>query len=263
MTEESTPHRRPRRTAIGGALLGALLVLASLLAFTGLATAQDSEPSLAPAAEADVDVDGEAATDELDEGIDDELDDLDDLDEFDEGFWDDEALFDDADFAACLDENLGIGEDADEQAWETIGEDRWAAAEEACEEYLPEEIVELEAAFEEFEACLAEQGIDFDEEIEALGEGPVVFVEGEDSETMAAFGDGDGSVTVTKTGDDVVVVTTGDVEQVELDFEAMDEEFEAAHEACEELLPEEVFFADEFDFEDDDIEGVEPGDEDL
>ena len=139
---------------------------------------------------------------------------------------------------------------------------------------------EIEERFEEFDACLAEQlpdlfgddgvfgdgDIEFDDEPFIDGEfGPfdgngsvTVVVPGGDEDdgefVVVDFGEGDGSVTVTKTGDDVNVETSGDAEQLDLDaleaewddtadeweadWEERSDEIDAAHDACADLLPD-------------------------
>lgn len=118
-------------------------------------------------------------------------------------------------------------------------------------------------AFEEFEACLAEQLADVFGEDGPFGDATLfgdiptsvtVYVDGEDGEpgewTSLNLGEGDGSITITKTDGQVEVTSEGDVEEFnEADFDVRDDEFEAqweeragefeaAHEACGDLLPD-------------------------
>ena len=138
---------------------------------------------------------------------------------------------------------------------------------------------ELETAFEEFDQCLAEQLPDFedggwmdiesgelpdigdwDKEFEDLLGGSVtVFSPGaEDGDlTLLDFGDGDGTITITKTDGTISVNTDGDIETVDAglpnlgnmgDFDLPDFEFEpdpevdAAFESCSSLLPGDGMF---------------------
>ena len=99
--------------------------------------------------------------------------------------------------------------------------------------------------FEAFEQCLDEQLGDVFGGVEAEWNGSVVVEnltgEGDESFSMFDFGPGDASVTVTKTGDAITVETSGDVAEFdESVFEAKEAEFEAAEQACADLLPEDV-----------------------
>jgi hypothetical protein len=180
----------------------------------------------------------------------------------------DEAF--DADFAAydeCLENELGIDfENADDAAWEGLTDDVWMAADEACEDQLPQEIRDMNAAWENYDDCLAENGIDFSDEAIALEDfdeadlaedfGAAVFVEDGENFTMAEFGDADGTITITQTDGEIVVSGDGEVEILDesaFDFE-IDEDWEAAHTACEGELPEDAFIDEGEWLEGDDLE---------
>ncbi len=130
---------------------------------------------------------------------------------------------------------------------------------------------EFETAFEEFDQCLADHGITEDEEFDDFDFDAVV-MDGEESYTTAGFGEGDGTITITKVGDDINVHTSGDVtvetfteDDFEADMEAYDEEWEQAMEACEDTLPEEVVDGDFFEEEifDEDMLDDHYGDDDY
>ncbi|MGI9644081.1 MAG: hypothetical protein ACR2O6_02070 [Ilumatobacteraceae bacterium] len=107
--------------------------------------------------------------------------------------------------------------------------------------------------FEAFEQCLDDQLGDVFGGFEAEWNGSVVVENlgggGEESFSLYDFGAGDGSVTVTKTGDTITVETSGDVAELdESTFEGAEAEFEAAEQACADLLPEDVkVFGDKID----------------
>ena len=258
-----TPDPTPRkRLALGSAAIGAAAVLGSLLVFSGGAGAQDApelnEPTTAATVEADA-VDAEGTVLELG----------DDMVILDDAF--------DADFAAydeCIENELGIDfETADDAAWEGLTDDAWMAADAACEDQLPQEIRDMNAAWEQYDDCLAENGIDFGDEAIALEDiddaeliedfGAAVFVEDGENFTVAEFGDADGTITITQTDGEIVVSGDGDVEILDesaFDFE-VDEEWEAAHAACEGELPEDAFFGEGEWLEGDDLELFEFGED--
>ncbi len=257
----NTPDPKPRKgLALGSAAVGAAAILGSLLAFSGGAGAQDapelSEPAAAEVVEDTNALVGDAEIIELG-------DDMIELDlELDGAF----AEYDEA-FAAydeCIENELGIDfESADEAAWEAITDDAWTAADAACEDQLPQEIRDMNAAWENYDNCLAENGLDFSDEVLAFDEvgdealaaefGAAVFVEDGDNFTMAEFGEADGIITITQTDGEIVVATEGDVELLDEDvFDIeIDEEWEAAHAACEGELPEDAFFGEALLDEDD------------
>lgn len=142
----------------------------------------------------------------------------------------------------------------------------------------------VDEAFEAYDSCLAEQlpelfgddiefddiefdDIDFDD-ID-MADNISVYVAGDEGEgewTVLDLGDENSTVSITKTDGVVEITTQGDVEEVDLgDFEmspedeaawnAEMEQFDAAHEACAELMPEldgfeDITFADDM-FDDD------------
>ena len=112
---------------------------------------------------------------------------------------------------------------------------------EACTSLIPADLEEEFAAWAAFDECLGEQlGIDGGFALPAIGS-VTVDIPSEDGFDFAIydFGEGDGSITIVKNGDGVSVSTDGDVSEFD-DFSLgeMDEEFEAAHEACAEFLPD-------------------------
>lgn len=117
-------------------------------------------------------------------------------------------------------------------------------ADAACNDLLPEDIRAEMAAFEEFDVCLAEQLGDLDgPAVGTVGFGTVVHVETPGGFEMIEFGEADGTVTITGNAEGVTVSTDGDVTVIdEAAMEAEWAEFDAAHEACEQLLPDDLFF---------------------
>lgn len=141
-------------------------------------------------------------------------------------------------FEDCLDDALG--DDASIEDFE--------AAEEACADSLPPELAEMEAAFADFDQCLADNGVDIDSTMIDGGifegdlfEGDLlagdmfdgdmldgeifgaatntVIVMTENGEQIIELGEGAASVTITSDGDTVTVNTDGDVSVIELDFD--------------------------------------------
>lgn len=135
-----------------------------------------------------------------------------------------------------------------------------------------------DAAWEAFDTCLADNGVDIEPELTALNgvDGELedamfldtsVFVQDGEEMSFATFGDGDGSITITKSGDDVVVTTTGDASvetddlweeidsgQVDTDWEEIDADLERAFEACEGELPDDALSGFVMDLDDDMVE---------
>ncbi len=246
-TATPTPTSTRRRHAVTAAITSVVLV-GGVIAGTQFASAD--EPTLEPD---DTDEPAVEAADTSDVDGHDETDPT-DADEHDEAW---------AAHEACMGEQLGIDlggdepTDAELDALDAITDERWDAADAACDSLLPEEILAELAAFEEYEQCLDEQlgelGIEF---VDEPYHGSVV-VEGVDDVEFFDFGDGDGTVTITKVGDAITTSTDGDVTVVDLDaLDAEWEEHEAAwdqaHEACESLLPEDAFIDDLFDEDVDD-----------
>lgn len=259
----NTPEPKPRKgIALGSAAFGAAAILGSLLVFSGGAGAQDS-PELSEPAET-VAVDEAAALENDVEVL--EIDELDEnvilMEDFDPEFDAAWAAYDE-----CLETELGIDfESADEAAWEGLTDEAWTAADDACEDTLPQDIKDMNAAWEKYDDCLAENGIDFSDEVIAIDEldddmlveefGAAVFVEDGENFTMAEFGDSDGTITITQTDGEIVVAGEGDVEILdEADFfdVEIDEEWEAAHAACEGELPEDAFFGEAALLDEDDL----------
>jgi len=232
-TPEANPEKHGRRKLGLGALIGALGLTASILALSVGAGAQTDSPQLVePLTEPDL------------AGLVIE-------DDFEDAF--------DA-YNVCIESELGL-DDLSDTDIESITDEQHDAAYTACEGELPEEVREANAAYEAYDACLVENGVDFgdfEEEFEGQFEDdlddhseypPSVSVITDDAMSFAEFGEGDGTVTITKVGDSVTVETTGDVTVEEYDFEDdfeddfdFDPELEAAFATCEGLLSDEDGF---------------------
>ncbi len=126
---------------------------------------------------------------------------------------------------------------------------------------------EFEAQFEAYDSCMAEQlpgvfGGDAMSDVdtgEAMVEWEVpdnvaIHTGGTDGDfTILDLGEGDSVITITKTDGEVQVSTDGDVEEIDVaeqiesmtdaEWEAEFERFDAAHERCEDSLPDSVEFA--------------------
>ncbi len=190
-----------------------------------------------------------------------------------------------------------------------------AVADEAGEtvEAPADDLAELEADWADFDACLVDQGVLTAEELEAMyadgeyddeyedGEwdedfediddewidaGAFAFIESDSASTFVEFGEGDGTVTIEKVGDDIVVSTDGDVSAESFDladlesedyddydeseeFEGLPEEieaemeaWEAAFDACDSLAPDLGDVDDEL-FDDDEVYDDEVLDDDV
>ena len=97
---------------------------------------------------------------------------------------------------------------------------------------------EDQAAFESFKTCLAAEGV---EGLDHDEDGTEVSVMGPDGFSIVQLGDG--SVTVTRTGDDVTITTTGDAtvmgqEDLKAAWQAEAAAWESAFEGCRNQLPE-------------------------
>lgn len=125
---------------------------------------------------------------------------------------------------------------------------------------LPDDFV---AQVEAYDACLAEQlpevfgdgglldvpftGWNGTVTVSGPGVDDGAFADDLGGFTLVEFGDGDGSVTITKTGDDISVTTSGDATTVDMskvgdEFDAAwdqyGEQIKAAEQACRDLLPD-------------------------
>lgn len=252
---EASPRRRS--SILGGALLGAVALTASVVGVSAIAGAQDDpdvdQPESVEAVEleemSEEDLDG-AEIIELDEGDLDEME-FDDMGDFDEAAW--------QPYEECIDTQLGDLEstlfgdieegdegeavEAEELDESSISdedfeafEQAWMAADEACFDLLPEDAKAEAEAFKAFDQCLTDAG--FSEDM-----GAVVYVEDGESGQSIQFGENAGTVTITGDSNGVSVATDGDVSVID------DEALEAAFEGCEELLPEDVYELDEFDMD--------------
>ena len=297
--DATTPTRR-RSSVLGGALLGAVALTASVLGVGAIASAQD-EPEVDDTAEVeslatDDDADAAIAIDDFDDpawaafdecitsalgeiGLDDTSDDGTDIDLTDEEWEALEAQFEAAEQACedvlpdevkaeiaawqpyeeCLDTQLGDMEeslfgDADDaeltdEQWQAL-DDAWTAADQACFDLLPETAKADAEAFMAYDQCLSDAG---------LGDemGAVVFVDDGETGQSIQFGQSVGTVTITGDSSGVTVATDGDVSIID------DSALEAAFEACDQLLPEDLFEGDDLlDDGRDDQDADEDGDDD-
>ena len=216
------PPSRRRAGVLTGGLLGAMALTAAVVGVSAIAGAQDSS------------ADDRKATVEVAKTTGSELDDTTAMFEEDDAAW---AAFD-----QCLSDALGpIDEDGIKDAeltddeWEAL-EAQWIAAEDACFDLLPEDAKAEAEAFQAYDDCLADAGLGDDM-------GAAIYVEDGETGQSIQFGEDGGTVTITGDATGVSVTTDGDVSVLD------DAAFEAAFEACDELLPDDLFDFD--DFEDD------------
>jgi hypothetical protein len=218
--EENTPHETGRSIRKAGIIRG---VIGSI----GLA-AQDSDP----APETTI---VEADNDTLGNG------DVDQDEEVPEEYAAAEACW------VALEEQFNLHDLDDEgidgqAAEDSVDWEAFDAQAEACEALLPQDVQDEIAAHEEafgpYEACvdavLEEQGFDdgdFLGDAEMFDFGPAVSIMTGDTASFAEFGEGDGHVTITKTGDDFTVTSDGDVSIEDIDWDA-------AFAGCDDQLPE-------------------------
>jgi len=272
-TPDQSSQDGPRRAGLIGGLIGAIGLVAVLVALSVGANASETElvgdspvaaQAVAQTGDVDEDADVEDAEPEsdIDEGEieDQEADDGD----FDDLFAEMEEQFEE--FEACLAENGVEFEKFDD----TLEIPEFDIEEFELDDIDPEKLEELfgdmfgdleDFEFPEFDGDFE---FDFTEEL-----GPDVSVMNNGELTIADFGDGDGTITITKSGDEITVTSTGDVELEtvepfgmldgiidgfgfgeafefpEFDGEGFDfpdfEEMDEAITACEDLLPEDVF----------------------
>jgi hypothetical protein len=283
------PTRR-RTSVLGGALLGAIALTTSLVGVSAIASAQDDpevdEGEAAEVAEMsdedldgveiidvdDADLDGEIELDDpawaaFDECITNALGDdtfgeaAEDTELTDEQWEALEAQFEQAEQACedllpedvkneiaawkpyeeCIDGQLGeldIDEDTElsDADFEAL-EAQWAAADEACFDLLPESAKADAEAFEAYDQCLTDAGFNDDM-------GAVVYVEDGETGQSIQFGESTGTVTITGDASGVSIATDGDVSVIDDD----------AFEACDELLPDDLFELDEDLFDEGDLD---------
>ena len=276
--EPAPASPRRRGSVLGGALLGAVALTASVVGVSAIAGAQDDtgvdQDETVEAVEleelSDEDLDG-AEVIELDEGDLDEME-LDDMGDFDEAAWQpyeecidtqlgdlESSLFGDLeDGEAIAAEELEDGEalEADDIDESSISDEdfeafeaAWIAADEACFDLLPEDAKADAEAFQAFDQCLTDAGFSDDM-------GTVVYVEDGESGQSIQFGENAGTVTITGDSNGVSVATDGDVSIID------DDALEAAFEGCEELLPEDLYEVEEFDMDEGEFDMDDDGDED-
>lgn len=215
-------NNRSAKVGLAGFTIGAIAVVGSLFALGGNAGAQESATL----------VDDATQQNSGEEILDDCFGEIVELPEIDS-------------------EELADGEIV--QSWEfEISDEEWAELEATCGAELATFDAELDADFAAFDGCLAEQGIDMSESFVEEDFGTVVFIDGGESASMVDLGDGDGSATIVQRGGVVEVDVTGDAEVIDFDTEfevEIDDEFDAATQACEQHLPE----GDWLDWEDGDV----------
>ena len=147
-------------------------------------------------------------------------------------------------FDDCIDAQLGEKTIEDESEltddeWEAL-EAQWIAAGDACFDLLPEEAKAEAEVFKAYDDCMADAGLGDDM-------GATIYLEDGETGQSIQFGEDGGTVTIIGDATGVSVTTDGDV--LVLD----DTSFEAAFEACDELIPEDISDVDEFDdFDEDD-----------
>jgi len=293
-TPAAAPETSSKRTAFIGAMVGMAALAGTIVGVGAIANAQDDpEPSTTTESAAADDTD-EDTSDFFDpdfvafeECMAEQLGDLwlepefEFEGDFEEGIFEDgepfnpedEQKFIDADavcseflpddvkaeieawrpYEECVDTQIG---DLDneisnlEADWEAH-DAAWEAADEACRDLLPADVQAEMAVWDEFDQCLNDAGVGHDEPFGLSS----VHIETGDGFQVAEFGDENGSVTISGSAGNLSVTSDGGV--TILDETAMDaqwEEIDAAHEACEQLLPEEfkTDFGDFDEFEDDD-----------
>lgn len=124
-------------------------------------------------------------------------------------------------FDECLDAELGLDKDSTDQAWDQLTDATWEAAETACEQHLPPELLEMEKAWEAFDQCLEDNGL-IDDEWDDFEETPTVSIMDGDKFSIVEFGEGDGSVTITRTNGEFTVEAAGDTTVEEINFDELD-----------------------------------------
>jgi len=234
-----------RTAGVIGAVVGAAALIATLVAFSAGATA--SSPSLA---DPDVSTREDHESGNFDDHGDSEV-----SDEMiaAEACW----LEVEADFG------LDTVDESDDAAVAAVDWDGFGAAAAECEELLPAdvqaELVVEDELWQAFDVCVEDAFAELDDRNEFSADGtfddefdfgPAVSIMDDERYRFAEFGEGDGTVTITKRGDDLAVEVSGDVEVAEEEllsevgeehFE-LDGEMEAAYDQvfadCEVHLPE-------------------------
>ncbi len=101
-------------------------------------------------------------------------------------------------------------------------EEAWTEFETCIDAVFESQAIDVDKVFgdvELFEMDEFEGEFDIEGEFDDFDFGPAVSImDGEDM-SFAEFGDGDGSITITKTGDDISVTSNGDVTLEELDWD--------------------------------------------
>jgi hypothetical protein len=243
------PDGSNRRRTATIAIVSSVLAVGGIVVGSQLVNAERSTLSVAtPDTEAPVDSSSpDAAEPPEAEPADEPIDDT-------AGNTADDATDDFAAFDECLSDKVGVDLSAElddaapgaVDAIDQIAPGVWEAAESACQNLLPDDIRAEFEKFEAYEQCLSDQlGDLFPNGDVTDGWNGTVIVDSPDGGfgTVLDFGDGDGTITVTKSGDQITTETSGDV--TTLDEPALDAQWEeqsaewaAAHEACADRLPE-------------------------
>lgn len=265
-THPTDPSRSKRTSGIVGGVIGSLGLAASIVALSATAGAASptlqADPTPAPTVE-----------------------DVTETVENDEAFAAAEACWADIEATFSFESNVEV----DAIDWDAVD-----AEAEKCDALLPQEVQDQIAADEEawapyddcIDAVFEEQGIDLDGpssfviagdvdddfdgelalEFADADFGPAVSIIDGEEMSFAEFGDGDGTITITKTGDDISVSSDGDVvvetfdmadEAIMLDGEILDgeafeddmfldAELEEALSSCDDKLPEGIDLEDGF-----------------
>lgn len=210
------------KAGVAGAVVGVTALLGSFLVLGSGAGAQDAGSTTAPPAT------GEEAESSAAGSVDDAA--LDAYFSCVEQAWDD--AFDGKDDEALSDTEFeALAESAE-------------AAEAACESELPAG-VDIDEVWADLED---EWGDEFD--VEEL---PEVAVQTADGITIVDLGEGDGTVTITKTGEDISVATDGDLTSETITWDDLEAEFDEMDDDMDDELDE----LDDIDDEMDDTEETE------
>ncbi len=134
----------------------------------------------------------------------------------------------------CVEEILGVSF-YEEEDW---NEQAWTDADRECRKVLPEEMRAEMEAWDAYQDCTNEI-VGFHDGYSQSG---YVSVEANGSYDSMNFGDGDGTITITKVDGEISISTEGDVVwQDETYWAAQDELWMQAEESCQHLMPEDMF----------------------
>jgi len=136
---------------------------------------------------------------------------------------------------------------ADQATMDSV-EAQFQAADLACRDQLPADLQAEMAAWDDYDACMADIGLP---DVAASGSLSVVSIDRPDGFQTIDLGTGPASVTITSDGTTVSVEATGDVTVVdEAALDAQWAEFDKASAACDQFLPEDALAG---------IDGFAPG----